>query len=581
MKISFFFIVANLVAWSTFGQTTNQAPNTLIIHELSDPDKLNPLTSTGALSRYIQYSLFSRLLMYNPETLELEPQLAVQKPIVKEIEEGTFKGGMSLTYEIHPEATWDNGEPITAHDYVFTIKALRNPKVHSAMLRPYFNFIQKIEIDAENPKKFTLFSKEKYFMAEETTGEYLSILPRYIYDPNGLMNDFTIEELAEPKNENSLKQNAKIIEFAEKFNSNKYSRELSFVVGSGPYQLTEWTTGQQIVLTRKKDWWGDKVKDRENLKAYPNKLIYRLIPNSNEAIQAFKEGKIDILRSVKPETFLELKADEKYANDFFATPAQFAYYYIGFNTKKAHFTDQRVRKAFAHLVDRDKILKDIYQNIGVVTNSPINPMKSYYNKDIKGVEYDLEKAKKLLAEAGWKDSNKNGILDKKIKGKRVEFRISYKYNRGNTIREKIGLLLKKAAKKVGVDIELVSAEWPVFLDDTQKRDFDLMCLAWVSSSGLNDMKQIWHTDSDTYEGSNRVGFGDAKSDKIIEQIRVTLDEEEREKLYMEIQQIIHDDYPYIFLHSPHERVIMSERIKNPSVSALRPNYNVRGLKLQK
>jgi peptide/nickel transport system substrate-binding protein len=558
IAFSFFF-------FASFAQPKNAAPGTVTIWELGDPDRLNPITSTSASSRYIQNCIFSRLLEFDPLTMKLVPQIATALPTIELLEKGSYKGGMSLTFEIDPKAVWDNGSPVTANDYIFTIKAIKNPLVNAGSLRPYYEFIAEIVIDPKNPRKFTIFSHEPYFLAEESCGD-IHILPEYIYDPTKTMRKFTLPDLSE-KNKSTLEKDKDIINFANAFNDSKFDREV--IVGSNAYQFVEWTTGQQVVLERKKDWWGEKKDGIQ----YPKKLIYKTVRDQSTAITLAKEEQIDVLRGILPQKFVELNEDPEFTKKLnFYSPPQFAYYYIGINTKNPILSDQKVRRALAHLVDRASMIETLFNGLATITNGPISPYKSYYNKDLKSIDFDVEAAKKLLAEAGWKDSNDNGILDKMIDGKTVELKLRYKYNQGNEIRKNIGVLLKEEAQKVGIEINLEVREWVVFLDEAKRRDFDLICSAWSHGPGLDDPKQIWHSDSDTEDGSNRVGFNNKEADKIIEEIRTTLDEEKRTLLYMRLQEIIHEELPYIFLCVPSERIMISKRIKKPTVSALRPGY---------
>lgn len=563
-------------------QTINSAKAndpSVMIHNLGDPDRLNPLTSSSANSTYIQNQIFSRLLEYDPKTLELIPQTAVARPVPAEINEGPFAGGMSLTYEIRPEATWDNGTPITAEDYIFTVKALKNPKVNSGPQRPYYEFIDDIQVDAANPKKFTIFSKKRYFLAESASGDFF-ILPEYVYDPKKIMRGFTIPQLNDPKTAEKLNGDAKINEFATEFNSSKYDRETGFVVGSGPYTFTKWETGQSVVLDRKKDWWGDKVQGVPALQAYSPQLVYKIITDMNTAITVMKDEGIDAMTGIKPEAYKDLFDDQKFKSKFeLTTPDQFAYYYLGFNMKDPRFSDKRVRLAVAHLMNRDDIIDNIFYGMAVKTNSPVNPKKPYYNKNLPDIKFDTEKAKSLLEEAGWKDTDNDGIRDKVVNGKKMSLKVQYKYNQGNTIRKNIGLLLKDEAQRVGIEVEVVAREWTVLLEDMKKRDFELICMAWVQGPGLDDLKQIWHTDSDSPDGSNRVGFGNAESDKVIDEIRYTLDETKRNELYYKIQEIIYNEQPYVFICVPSERIAIHRRFENRFTSALRPGFKENWFKL--
>lgn len=554
-------------------------PN-LVIHNLGDPDKLNPLTSSSADASYIQQQIYSALLEYDPSTLQLVPQAAVARAEVKEIAEGEFAGGMSLTFEIRPEATWDNGSPITAEDVAFTIKAVKNPKVNAASLRPYIEFVDKLEIDPSNPKKFTVFSKERYFLAESSVGG-LSILPEYVYDPDKIMRKFTVDQLDNPKNLDALSVNPDIKRFADFFNDGKFEREPSGIIGSGPYTFKEWKLSEYIILERKKDWWGDKVKDAPMMKAYPPKIVYKIVSDPTPALVQLTNEELDVMVGIKPESFVELKQDKEFNRVFeLSTPDQFSYLYLGFNTKDPKFADKRVRRAFAHLVNREDIITSLYQDLAIPTNGPINPKKSYYASDLPLIDFDPAKAKALLEEAGWKDTDGNGIIDKMINGKKVEMKVVYKFNQGNPIRKNIGLLLQEEAKRVGIEVTPMPREWTVYLEDTKRRDFDIMSLAWVQGPSLDDLKQIWHTSSDSPDGSNRVGFGNETSDKIIDEIRVTLDEKRRDSLYHKIQEIIYDEQPYVFICVPSERISIHRRFEaeGRKTTSLRPGYTPHLLK---
>jgi peptide/nickel transport system substrate-binding protein len=558
-------------------KNTKDTVASVIIHNLGDPDKLNPLTSSSADATYIQSQIFSTLLVYDPTTLELAPYMAVSMPKITEINEGEFAGGMSIEFEIDPTATWDNGKPITAEDYVFTIKAVKNPKTNAAPQRPYLDFIDKIDIDANNPKKFTIFSRERYFLAESSAGG-ISILPEYVYDSLQLMRKFTIEELDNPKNMERLSINDDISRFADIFNSNKFDRDV--VVGSGPYTFKKWETGQFITLERKASWWGDKSKNAL-VKAYAPSITYKMITDQKTAITQMENEDLDVMASIKPDDFVDLKEKKDFSRKFdLSTPDQFAYAYLGFNTKISKLADKRVRRAIAHLVNRDDIIESLYKGLAVKTNSPINPKKPYYDKTLPNIDFDPQKAQALLAEAGWKDTDGDGILDKTVNGKKETMTLSYKYNNGNNIRKNIGVLLKEEAKRVGVIINIEAREWTVFLEDNKKRDFELVSLAWVQSPSLDDLKQIWHTSADSPEGSNRVGFGNKESDALIDKIRVTLNTTERDSMYKKIQQIIHEEQPYVFLCVPSERISIHKRFQGRETSAARPGYSPHMLQLK-
>lgn len=570
------FVIAALLLFVNISCDSPQdvtLENIVTIHELDDPDGMNPLTSNAANSEYIQNNIFQKLLVYDPVSLELTPQLATSRPIIEAIEEGKYQGGMSLRYEIDSRAKWDNGTPITANDYIFTIKAIKNPKVNSAQLKPYLEFVKEIEIDSANPYAFTIYSTERYFRAEESSGNFPFVLPEYHYDPEGIMRTFSFEQLNDPNYTSELMRDENISSFANQFNGPMFNRDISNVVGSGPYKLSSWETGQRLVLEKKDDWWAKDITDNMMLSANLDKIVYRIIRDWNAAITNAKDGQLDVLRTIPPNQFTMLKNDKAFNETYqLSSPDQFAYHYIGFNTKTPFFEDKRVRKAISHLVDRDDIISTVFEGMAVKTNSPINPNKGYYNSDIKPINYNVDAAKALLTDAGWIDTDGDNIIDKMVGGKKVDFSVKYKYNQGHTVRKSIGIMLKNEAKRVGIDIQLTPVDFPSLLEDADNRNFDMLALAWINTPGLDEMKQVWHSEADSEGGSNRVGFSNETCDKLIDQIRVTLDEEKRNDMYRQIQQIIHDEQPYIFLFVPSECIAISSKFKGTETTPVRPGY---------
>lgn len=559
-------------------QSKRAGINEVIIHELSDPQRLNPITSTDASATYIEYNIFMYLLDVNKETLELNPSLAKQRPVIRQLTDGEFAGGLSIEYEIRPEAVWDNGQPVTARDVEFALKSVKNPLSDCENLRPFLDFISHMEIDPDNPKKFTFFSKEPFFAAESSSGYQAFIIPEYVYDPKGLMKEFTIRELSSPAMVEKLRGNPKIIEFANDFNSEKHQREHGYVVGCGPYEFVSWTTGQRVILQKKKNWWGDQLAGAAvNFDARPEKLIYEIINDRTTAATAMKDDALDISDAMREKDFFDLRNNESFTAMYHLfNPTQLAYTYIGLNMKNPILSDVRVRKALAHTVDRGKIIEVLVYGLAELINGPIHPTKKYYNRDLKGYDFDLDKAQQLLDDAGWKDTDGDGIRDKEVDGKRQKMSFSFKYNAGNDTREKIGLFFKENCRKIGVEVEIIAKEWTVFLDETKNHNFDIYCGAWVANPVEDDPKQIWHSGS--YNGgSNYVGFGDTESDLLIETLRKEMDGQKRDEYYKQFQAIVAHQVPYIFLYTPNARIIMSKRFENAKAYIARPGYSEREL----
>jgi peptide/nickel transport system substrate-binding protein len=547
--------------------------NEVIIHELSDPDKLNPLTSQGASSNYIQHSIFMYLLDVDKEKLEIIPWLAKERPVITALEDGPYK--MKLDYEIRPEAVWDNGEPVTGHDVEFSFKATKNPLVDAEHMRPYIDFIVDIEIDKNNPRKFSLYTNEVHFAAEFSSGGVIYIIPEYVYDSEKIMRQFSLKDLSDKEKLIKLRENEDLRRFAKNFNSEKHQRDKGYVVGCGPYTFEGWTTGQRIILQKKNDWWGNAYAGTKGFENYPNKLTYEIINDKVTALSAMKDEKIDVMEGMRPQDFKSLSTDVSFnKRNFMFHPDYLSYVYIGLNMRHPILKDKNVRKALAHCVDVQEIIDVLLYGYAKPIASFVHPSKAHYNHQLKPYSNDLKLAAQYLEEAGWVDTDGDGIRDKVIKGVKTPLKLSIKYNSGNDTREKICLFLRDNAKSIGIDVQIEAREWTVYLEECTKHDFDMFVLGWVQEAILDDPKQLFHTES--YNGgSNYSGFGTAETDILIDNLRAELDEEKRKMYYRELQAIIQDEVPYIFLYSPDNILAISKRFGNAKPYVARPGYEER------
>ncbi len=564
------------------GEKTNfSTVNTVFARLPGEPDQLNPLVTVNAYSRVINDQLFLNLLQFEPVTLELQPQLAKSRPQISEITDGPLKGGVSYTFEIHSEAVWDNGTPITGNDALFTYKALYVPQVNSSAVRSYLDFVKDLRVDASNPKRFTVYTDRKYILGEAAIGN-MPVYPEYHYDALGRLRAYALEELADPARADRFAADTTLRAFADNFQSTQFAREKGFVNGSGAYALESWETGRQIVLKRKSKWWGDALGKRyPMLQALPDKVVFNIIPDQGTAIAALKSEEIDVAAQIDVKDFSEIRKDSAMQQLYnFYTPAAFQLFYIGINTQNPKLNDKKVRRALAHTLDMDAIIRDLYSGMAMRVSGPFHPDKSYYNKNLTPIPYDIEKARSLLKEAGWEDSNGNGVADKELNGKRTEFELDYLASSASKFSMALALVFKENAAKAGIRINVVPKEFPVLIDALKRRDYELHGGAWVADPLPDDPKQLWHTESNTPDGGNRTGFGSPESDALIDEIRVTLDEEKRAGLYRKFQELVYEEQPCIFLIAPQERLAIHKRFEaRPSV--LRPGFFVNEFSLKR
>ncbi len=546
--------------------------STINVRLETDVDGLNPFLTNNANAIQVYQKIFLTLADFDPATLEIKPVLIKEMPVVTPIDTGVWKGGFRYDFEFLAEAKWDNGQPITASDYIFTMKTILVPKVAAGIWRGYEEFLGDIRPDPGNPRRFSVFAKKYYMLAVETlTGT--PILPEGIYDPTGILKKYAIRDLLDPKKAAELSnKNPDLATFAEAFKSSLHTREVAGVSGSGQYKLDEMVTGQRIVLSKKPNWWGEKLAaERPILAVFPQKIVYKPVTDHLAALTLLKDGGLDVIKNVPPAMYDELKKDPAAARLQFATPELMEYSFIIINTRKPALKDPKTRRALAELVDFDAGLSTIMRGYAKRSVGPFHPLKPYFNKSLAPIKFDPEAAKTKLAEAGWADSDKNGVLDKMLGGKKSELALTFRVSPKSEMGKTVALQLQENARKVGVKIELVQKDMTAIIEDMKSRDFDLVAMRTLNFPLLDEPFQTWHTKSDTPDGGNRSGFGSAASDKIIDEIRSTRDVARRNTLYMELQKIIYDEQPVIFMFVPTERIAMAGKW-SPVISINRPGF---------
>jgi peptide/nickel transport system substrate-binding protein len=279
-----------------------------------------------------------------------------------------------------------------------------------------------------------------------------------------------------------------------------------------------------------------------------------------------RSGDIDFMRPL-PDQFTELSEDPEFVKDIeclsYWTPFV-GYFWMGWNQDRPFFADRRVRLGLTHIVDREMICSKLLKSPEAMV-----PTGQFYihgrqsDKSIKPWPFDPQRAKELLDEAGWVDSDGDGLRDKDG----VAFRFKYMIASDIALHTQIARLLKDEAAKVGIDVTPEPYEWSVFSQKLLDRKFDAVNLAWHGVVE-EDPYQIWHSSQIGNRGSNYVGFRNAEADGLIENARKTLDEEKRNKLYHRFHRILHEEQPYTFIYTRPEQRFLHKRFQNVKVHGL-------------
>jgi peptide/nickel transport system substrate-binding protein len=554
-------------------QSTDSVPvmgDWIRIYHAADPDGLHPYNGRNAYATHVKEHIYMYLMDYHPHTLEHVPTLAKAAPVIS-------LDGLNFTFEIRPEAKWDNGDPITARDYEFSIKCCKLPLTDNAQQRTYFSFIKDVKVDSSNDRRVTIYTDAPFFLAE-TAVSGIEVISKNFYDPNNLLGKYTVLDIYSKEEE--VAKDPDMVKFAEDFNSQANSTDPARIYGSGPYKVESWTPGDNVTLVRKKDWWGDKLRGQSwYFQGYASKLIFKTIRDRSTLPAAIKNDELDIIRDMSPDDFKAAQEDTAgliYKNYNFHTPNSFSSVYLGFNTRpsagrKPVVEDVAVRRAIAMCTNIDSIIQNVYRGYGRRQTGPITPLHDdEYHPELKALPFDPEAAKKVLEEAGWVDTDGNGIREKIIRGKKVELKIEVLISNTSETGPRMVRMVADQAQRVGMQLITQPMDFGTLGSRIREHDFDMFGLGFAASPLPTDLKQVWHTENWANNGSNYFGFGNEATDSLIEQIRVTIDPEARRALYWRFQELWYEQLPMIMVMAPRERILIHKRFRNAEASEIRP-----------
>lgn len=520
----------------------------LVSHILSDPESLNPLTSNDATSSSILEHIFESLLTRDPKTLEIKPDLATERPQISDDK-------LTYTFTIRRDAHFQDGQPLSGQDVLFSLKVIKNPWVNAPFRRVYYQSLVQAELLDDGTIR--LVAKEPYFRNESILGGF-DILPRHYYDPEGLLGSLSVAQLdaMQPGQETASPEADKARQFAEQFNKT-FTRN---PMGSGPYKLQHWKTGQEVALVRDPDYWGTGKDGIDQV--YIDRRVMRVFNNPAAALVALKAGELDTM-GLEPLQHLRQTKGRRFTKKFdkhlYFSPG---YTYIGWNNRHPIFRDKRVRQAMTYLTNRKQMVKTILFDLGEVVDGPVYLFRPEYDKTLYSHPYDPQKARQLLGEAGWADTDGDGILDKVLEGNKVPFKFEIKFNSGNDIRKSVALTLQDELKKHGIEITVRQLDWTIYLDDVRNHKFDAMILGWAMPITEPDGYQVWHSSQAQNKGSNAISFKDERVDQLLEENRRTFDPQKRIELYREFQQILNVEQPYTFLFIRKSVLAVDKRFHN-------------------
>ena len=380
--------------------------NTIVYTSIKkEPELLNPIRSTDLYAWLLNSYVYDSLLRINLQTAELEPHLAKSWHVSAD--------GLTFTFKLRENIKWHDGTPLTAKDVVFSFNAYKDPAFGGMSFLAYFDRFESFK--AIDDTTVVVKAKKAYFKSLYILGVKGWILPEHIY-------------------------------------KDKDNKKLSHtMMGSGPYILERYDKGKQILLKQNPSWWGRKVKSHYHRM---KRLGFRFIVHPEDVFRRMRSGDIHY---ILPDV---VEPDEYYTYDTESAPwgetifrrkiinkEPNTYRYVGWNLKNPLFQDVRVRKALSHLMNRELINKKIMHDTKVLASAPIYPA-SPYSPGLVPIPFDPKLANQLLKEAGWEDTDRNGVLDKVIDGRLRELKFTIIFSQ-DIVSERIFTIYQQDLKKNG------------------------------------------------------------------------------------------------------------------------------------
>ena len=479
----------------------------------AQPAKLTPYISSDVYSTRVLDRVCQSLSSFDPKTLRLVGALADGWQIDPD--------GLWIRAHINPRARFSDGTPVTSEDIRWT----------------YMDFINNPLIEAERTRSTQDNLKEVKVV-------------------DGLTVDFIFQEAFFTNILIALGNPILPKHYYAKFEPSQINQGTGMTMGSGPFRLSklpsgpeelsnQWTPGEEVVLVRNEQYWAEKPA--------LERLRFKSIKDDLGRLVAYRNGEGSMMLPTSPQYNKVLKEEPEFEKSNYAlkwTNMRCGYSFIAWQCgprsgkNLTPFADKRVRQAMTMLLDRERMIRDIWDGIGIVSKGPNNPESPASDPAVKPLPFDQDKAKQLLTEAGWKDRDGDGILENE---KGDKFTFEYTYATGGEISERLARFVKDSYGKAGIIVTTRPVDWSRYQELLKLRDFDAITMGWGANAPESDPRQIFHSESIKEGGDNFTQWVNKDCDALIEKGRRTMDEATRMEVWRQFEACVAEDQPYTFV----------------------------------
>ncbi|MFN0132219.1 MAG: ABC transporter substrate-binding protein [Phycisphaerales bacterium] len=422
--------------------------------------------------------------------------------------------GLWLRVKINPRARFSDGEPVTAEDVRYTyMDFINNPQIDAARVRAITDMISGVTVVSPLVAEFT-FKQANYSNRDAAMNQY--ILPKHFY---------------------------------EKLTPAQINKATGLLMGSGPFKMAtmdaenQWTPPADVVLVRNEGYWGTRPA--------LERLRFKVIRDELSRLTAYRNGEADMTTPLAPQFVRATKEPgwEKENQSLNWINMRSGYSFIAWqcgprNGKLTPFVDRRVRLAMTHALDRERMVREVWEGTGVVASQPANTVSPAADPTIKPWPYDLAEAKRLLAEAGWTDRNGDNVIENE---RGDAFTFEFTYATGGEVAERIARYVQGQSALVGIRCTLNAVDWSIYADLLQSRNFDAITLSWQANAPESDPSQIYHSKSIKDQGDNFVQWANEDADRLIDAGRREMNDPKRMAIWHELHRLIHREQPYTFV----------------------------------
>ncbi len=493
-------VAASALAFGADPAAAQTPPNVLVVGQIAEPQALDPHAVTAVNDFRILMNVYDGLVRYAPGTLEVEPALATSWEVSDD--------GTVYTFHLREGVNFHDGTPFNAEAVVFNFERMLNDDhpYHDTGPFPlsfFFSAVDSVEALDDMTVQFTL------------NAPYAPFLSNLAY-PTGL--------IVSP---------AAVMQYGQDFGRHP--------VGTGAFQFEEWRANEAVVVTQNEDYWDGAP----SLEA----VVFRPITDANTRTAEMLAGGIDMMVEVPPVALSEFEGD----GFNIVEQAGPHVWFLILNAMEGPFADVRVRQAANYAINKEAIVNDVLEGTAEVAAGPTPPAFAWaYNSDLDPYPYDPDRARELLAEAG-------------VENPSITF---YVTEGGSGMLDPItmGTAIQANLEAVGFDVTIETYEWNTFLGRVNpglEGEADMAEMAWMTNDPDTLPYLALRTDAWPDQGGFNSGYySNPEVDALLEEARTSTDQDRRAELYRQMQQIVHDDAPWVFVANWVQNAVTSDRVEN-------------------